>query len=155
MFSWRLKSNCYLGNPAPSLLINITSKYTKLRRRMEKHPQITIFFWFEDSSKYTGCPRRNVPDPGRVFLMLKYTDITQNTYVQSWTVTEIMPREKCGLLVGPHTVPASWQSYPFPSLSMVSYDGNSAHAKPLNCICTRTCFRVICSAVYHSVVNGW
>jgi len=31
-----------------------------------------------------GCPRRNVPDFGRVFLMLKYTDITQNTYVQSW-----------------------------------------------------------------------
>jgi len=28
------------------------------------------------------CPRRNVPDFGRVFLMLKYTDITQNTYVQ-------------------------------------------------------------------------
>ena len=42
---------------------------------------------------HTGCPRRNVPDFGRVFLMLKYTDITQNTYVQSWTVTEIMARE--------------------------------------------------------------
>jgi len=32
---------------------------------------------------YIGCPRRNVPDFGRVFLMLKYTDVTQNTYVQS------------------------------------------------------------------------
>jgi len=32
---------------------------------------------------YTECPRRNVPDFGRVFLMLKYTDITQNTYIQS------------------------------------------------------------------------
>ena len=42
---------------------------------------------------YIGCPRRNVPDFGKVFLMLKYTDITQNTYVQSWTVTEIMARE--------------------------------------------------------------
>ena len=42
---------------------------------------------------YPGCPRRNVRDFGRVFLMLKYTDITQNTYVQSWTVTEIMARE--------------------------------------------------------------
>jgi len=42
---------------------------------------------------YTGCPRRNVPDFGRVFLMLKYTDITQNTYAQIWTVTEIMARE--------------------------------------------------------------
>jgi len=29
----------------------------------------------------------------RVFLMLNYTDITQNTYIQSWTVTEIMARE--------------------------------------------------------------
>jgi len=43
---------------------------------------------------YTGCPRRNVPDFRRVFLMLKYTDITQNTYVQSGMVTEIMAREK-------------------------------------------------------------
>jgi len=42
---------------------------------------------------YTGCPRRNVPDFGRVILMLKYTDITQNTDVQSWTVTKIMARE--------------------------------------------------------------
>ena len=42
---------------------------------------------------YTGCPRRNVPDFGRVFLMLNYTDITQNTYIQSWTATEIMARE--------------------------------------------------------------
>jgi hypothetical protein len=48
----------------------------------------------------TGCPRRNVPDFGRVFGMLKYTDITQNAHVQSWTVTEIMAREKCGLLWG-------------------------------------------------------
>jgi hypothetical protein len=32
---------------------------------------------------YHICPRRNVPDFGRVFLMVKYTDITQNTYVQS------------------------------------------------------------------------
>jgi hypothetical protein len=32
---------------------------------------------------YTGCPKRNVPDLGRVFLMVKYTDITKKTYVQS------------------------------------------------------------------------
>jgi len=31
----------------------------------------------------TGCPRRNVKNFGRVFLMLNYTDITQNTYIQS------------------------------------------------------------------------
>jgi len=57
---------------------------------------------------------------------LKYTDITQNTYIQSWTVTEIVAREKCGLLVGPRTVPVSWHTYPCPSLSVVSYYGNSA-----------------------------
>jgi len=50
----------------------------------------------DDDHDYTGCPRRNVRDFGRVFLMLNYTDITQNTYVQSRTVTEIMAREKCG-----------------------------------------------------------
>jgi len=44
-----------------------------------------------------------VPDFGRVFLMLKYTDITQNTYIQSWTVTERMAREKWGLLAVPNT----------------------------------------------------
>jgi hypothetical protein len=42
---------------------------------------------------YTGFPRRNVPDFERMFLMLKYTDITQNTYIQISTVTEIMARE--------------------------------------------------------------
>jgi len=37
--------------------------------------------------------------------MLKYTDITQNTYIQSCPVTEIMAREKCGLLAVPPTTP--------------------------------------------------
>jgi len=58
---------------------------------------------------YTGCPRRNVPEFGRAFLMLKYTDITQNTYVQSWTVTEIMAREKCGLHRCRRTVCRPWR----------------------------------------------
>jgi hypothetical protein len=52
-----------------------------------------------------------VPDFGRVFLMLKYTDITQNTYVQSWTVMEIMAREKSRLLPVPGTAPVSWRGY--------------------------------------------
>jgi aspartate 1-decarboxylase len=56
---------------------------------------------------YTGCPRRNVPDFGRVVLMLKYNDITQNTHSQSRAVTEIMAREKCGLLAVPRTVPVT------------------------------------------------
>jgi len=53
---------------------------------------------------YMGCPRRNVRDFGRVFLMLNYTDITQNTYVQSRTVKEIMAREKCRRHRRRHTV---------------------------------------------------
>ena len=53
---------------------------------------------------YTGCPRRKGQNFGGVFLMLKYTDITQNTYIQSWTVMEIMAREvwnfdRCYLLI--------------------------------------------------------
>ena len=48
--------------------------------------------------RYTGCNRRNVRDFGRVFLRSNYTDITQNTYIQSSMVTEILAREKCGLL---------------------------------------------------------
>ena len=32
---------------------------------------------------YTGCNRRNGPDFGRVFLRSNYTDITQNTSIQS------------------------------------------------------------------------
>jgi hypothetical protein len=44
-----------------------------------------------------------VPNFGRVVLMLKYTDITQNTCSQSGTVTEIMAREKWVLLVVPNT----------------------------------------------------
>jgi hypothetical protein len=36
---------------------------------------------------------QGVPDFGRVFLMAKYTDIAQNTHVQSGMVTEIMAIE--------------------------------------------------------------
>jgi len=42
---------------------------------------------------YTGCPRRKGPNFGRVFLRSNYNDITQNTYIQSSMVTEIMTRE--------------------------------------------------------------
>jgi len=58
---------------------------------------------------YTGCLRRNGQNFGRVFLMLNYTDITQNTYIQIWTFTEIMAIEKCGLLGCPRTVRHPWR----------------------------------------------
>jgi hypothetical protein len=41
--------------------------------------------------------------------MLNYTDKTQNTYIRSRTVTEIMAIEKCGLLWGRRTVHRSWR----------------------------------------------
>ena len=47
---------------------------------------------------YTGFPRRKGPNFGRVFLRSNYTDITQNTYIQSSMVTEILAREKSGHL---------------------------------------------------------
>ena len=70
---------------------------------------------------HTGCPGRNVPDFGRMFLKLKYTDITQNTYIQSWTVTEIMAREKCGLLAVPRTVPGSRDVLPYRATSCLVF----------------------------------
>ena len=39
--------------------------------------------FFVRHAVYTGCSRRNGQNFGRVFLMLNYTDITQNTYTQS------------------------------------------------------------------------
>ena len=35
--------------------------------------------------------QENVPDFRRMFLKLKYTDITKNTYIGSWTVTYTAP----------------------------------------------------------------
>jgi len=35
------------------------------------------------SVTYTECPGGNVPDFGRMFLKLKYTDLTKNTYIRS------------------------------------------------------------------------
>ena len=63
-----------------------------------------LLWWYEsegcanDINKsihmYTGCPRRKGPNFGRVFLRQNYTDITQNTYIQSSMVTEISNIEK-------------------------------------------------------------
>ena len=60
---------------------------------------------------YTGCNRRNGPDFGRVFLRSNYTDITQNTYIQSWKITETLAREKSGLLWCLRTVLVSVTSF--------------------------------------------
>ena len=44
--------------------------------RSRQFPYICVYIYVYI---YTGCPRRNVPDFGRVFPMLNYTDITKNT----------------------------------------------------------------------------
>ena len=97
---------------APSIwLVCFSPKtFAYLDKRMEGYVQemehtcghVEIIF-------YTGCPRRNGQNFGRVFLMLNYTDITQNTYIQSWTVTGIMAIEKCGLLGCPRSVRRPWR----------------------------------------------
>ena len=61
------------------------------------------------TNTHTGCPRRNVSDFGRVFLRSNYTDITQNTYTQSSMVTEILAREKCGLLWCLRSILCPWR----------------------------------------------
>ena len=69
---------------------------------------------------HTGCNRRNGPDFGKVFLRSNYTDITNNTYIQSLTVTEILAREKCGLVWCLRTVLFSVTSFS-PLLELHSY----------------------------------
>ena len=51
------------------------------------------FHYSLENAFYTGCNRRNGPDFGRVFLKSYYTDMTQNTYIQSSMVTEILAGE--------------------------------------------------------------
>jgi hypothetical protein len=62
----------------------ITTDYKKFFPQQENFLQNNhILLYVMRTTTYTGCPRRNVPDFGRVFLKLKYTDIPQNTNVQS------------------------------------------------------------------------
>ena len=61
--------------------------YQNIKRKPHK-ANATIWYhkiWRQKqlTPKYTGCNRRNGPDFGRVFLRSNYTDITQNTYIQS------------------------------------------------------------------------
>jgi len=57
------------------MMINVRCKVAFIHRDTKKSPNSV--------KTYTGCPRRNGQNFGRVFLMLNYIDITQNTYIQS------------------------------------------------------------------------
>ena len=110
--AWMLRYtyiDCIVTNSAPKCVSEFVHNLSTAS------PALTSFYSFIQSHQqsqlhyYTGCPRRNGQNLGRVFLMLNYTDITQNTYIQSWTVTEIMAIEKCGLLGFPRTVRRPWR----------------------------------------------
>ena len=58
-----------------------------------KHSSFQLLTEQTNMCVYTGFNRRNGPDFGRVFLMLNYTKKPQNTYIQSWMVSEIMASE--------------------------------------------------------------
>ena len=58
------------------------------------HGRVNYFDFFIYTHKYIyRCPSRNERDFGKVFLMLNYSVVTQNTCIQSLTVTEIMARD--------------------------------------------------------------
>jgi len=65
--------------------------------------------WRNITTIYTGCPRRKRPNFGRVFLRSNCTDITQNTYIQSSMVTEILNIEKWGLVWCLRTILCPWR----------------------------------------------
>ena len=88
----RLKKDCSYTHNTPSVslreIIKLTVPFILLACGGHIFLHVTSITFGKPTPylltcRYTECPRRNVPDFGRVFLMLNYTDITQNTYVQS------------------------------------------------------------------------
>jgi len=51
-----------------------------------------------ESRLYTGCCRRDMPYFGRTYLRLIYNCIIKHTCLRSWTLAEVVTREKCDLL---------------------------------------------------------
>jgi len=59
------------------------SAFTRIQSSGQSRTTLVNLLKTKRNLLYTGCPRRNGQNFGRVFLMLNYTDITQNTYIQS------------------------------------------------------------------------
>jgi len=62
----------------------LSSLYLSGSLHIMRDPHFISGVSLKPSDSLYRCPRRNVKYFGRVFLMLNYTDITQNTYIQSW-----------------------------------------------------------------------
>ena len=73
--------------------------------------------------------------------MLNYTDITQNAYIQGWTVTEIMAREKCGHLAFPRSV----------RLQLYRINVESAMQPPLSVVIWLRAERTLASFTVHEL----
>ena len=108
------------AHPASHTMGTVSSPRFKIQGHRLNHPTPSRAEVKENVELYTRCNRRNVRDFGRVFLRSNYTDITQNNYIQSWTVTEILAREKSGLLWCLRTVLVSVTSFS-PLLELHSY----------------------------------
>ena len=78
LYGWHSAQNC--------IILVAIYKNRKIFRTSDWSPVTSATYIYRMS-------RGNVPDFGGMFLTLKYTDIAQNTYIRSWTVTEIMARE--------------------------------------------------------------
>jgi len=77
---WKSRGNTGKLVPVLTLRLNFLNC---LIQNTERYKEM-LFYGRHTNPIYTGCPRRNGQNFGRVFLMLNYTDITQNTYIQRW-----------------------------------------------------------------------
>jgi len=68
----------FLNRRMSSKIFRVLCNESKFLVNTISYSNITIYIYI-----YTGCHRRKGPNFGRVFLKLNYTDITQNTYIQS------------------------------------------------------------------------
>ena len=57
-------------------LDTFSDMFKEIRIKVRNLGRVNKFEAVYVCKSYTGCPMRNMPDFGRVFLMLKYTDIT-------------------------------------------------------------------------------